>query len=77
MDKLPSNITQFTYDYDNTYKIKFEQVLKQLSAHCFIYNCHKCFNPWNKCYCYCSVCKTYQNYASKYITNKCQPMKMS
>ena len=59
MDKSPSNIIQLIYEYGNTYKTKFDKVLKQLSAHCFIYNCHKCFKPWNKCYCYCSVCKTY------------------
>ena len=40
-------------------KIKFDKVLKQLSAHCFIYNCHKCSKPWNKYYCYCVVCKAY------------------
>ena len=59
MDKLLSNITQHIYEYDPTYKIKFDKVLKQLSAHCFIYNCHKCFKPWSSCCCYCSVCKTY------------------
>ena len=59
MDKLPSNIIQHIYEYDNTCKIKFDKVLKQLSAHCFIYNSHKCFKPWNICYCYCVVCKPY------------------
>ena len=59
MDRLPSNIIQLIYEYDNTYTIKFDKVLKQLSAHCFIYNCHKCFKPWNNCCCYCSVSKTY------------------
>ena len=49
MDKLPSNIIQHTYEYDNTYKIKLDKVLKQMMAHCFIYNCHKCFKPWNNC----------------------------
>ena len=58
MDKLPSNIIQHIYEYDNTYNIKVDKVLKQLSAHCFIYNCHKCFKPWNNCYCYCAICKT-------------------
>ena len=63
MDKLPSNIIQpiyiYIYEHDNTYNIKFDKVLKQLSAHCFIYNCQMCFKPYNKCYCYCVVCKTY------------------
>ena len=39
MGKLHSNIIQHIYDYDNTYKIKFDKVLKQMMAHCFIYNC--------------------------------------
>ena len=59
MDKLPSTIIQHIYEYDNTYKIKFDKVLKQLSAHCFIYRCHICFKECNKCFCYCQVCKTY------------------
>ena len=59
MDKLPSTITQHIYEYDNTYNIKFDNDLKQLSAHCVIYNCHICFKPWNKCYCYCKICRTY------------------
>ena len=33
-------------------------VLKQMMAHCFIYNCQICFKPYNNC-CYCVVCKTY------------------
>ena len=60
MCKLPPNIPQHIDGYNNTYKIKVGKVLKQLFAHCSIYNCHKCFKPWNNCYCYCVVCKTYQ-----------------
>ena len=37
---VPSAIVHHTYLYYNTYKIKLDTVLKQLSAHCFIYNCH-------------------------------------
>ena len=62
MDKLPSTIIQHIYEYDDTCNIKFDKVLKQLSAHCFICNCHKCFKPWNNCYCYCLVCQTYLKY---------------
>ena len=58
MDKLLSNIIQHIYEYDPTYKIKFDKVLTQLIAHCFIYNCRICFKPYNDC-CYCVVCKTY------------------
>ena len=59
MDKLPSNIIQHIYEYDNTYKIKCDKVLKQMMAHCFINNCQICFKPYNNCCCYCAVCKTY------------------
>ena len=59
MDKLHSDIIQLIYEYDNTYKIKFDKVLKQLSAHCFIYSCQFCFKPYTNCCCYCVVCKTY------------------
>ena len=50
------------YEYDSTYKVNFDRLLKQMTAHCFIYNCHKCFKPWNNCYCYCPVCTTYLRY---------------
>ena len=43
MDKLPSTILQHIYEYDNTYKIKFDKVLKQLSDHCFTHNCQSWF----------------------------------
>ena len=59
MDKLPSSIIQHIYEYDNTYKLIFDKVLKQLSAHCFIHNCQICFKPYNNCCYYCTVCKTY------------------
>ena len=65
MDKLPSTITQHSYEYVNTYKIKFDKVLKQLSAHCFIYRCHMCFKEWNNCFCCCQVCKTYLKYCQQ------------
>ena len=39
MDKLTPTIIQHICEYDNTYTIKFDKVLKQLSAHCFIYRC--------------------------------------
>ena len=59
MDKLPSNTIQHMYEYDNTYNIEFDKVLKQLSAHCFIYRCSECFKKWNNCFCYCNICRTY------------------
>ena len=48
MDKLPVGITRTIYEYDNTYNIKFDKVLKQLSDHCFIYRCSECFKPYNR-----------------------------
>ena len=65
MDKLPSNIIQHIYEQDNTYKEKFDKVLKQLTAHCFIYNCRICFKPYNNCCCYCSRCKTYLKFCQQ------------
>ena len=59
MDNLPTTIIQHIYEYESTYKEQFGKVLKQMMAYCFIYNCHKCFKPWNNCYCYCQVCKTH------------------
>ena len=59
MDKLPSNIIQHIFGYDHTYKEKFGKVLKQPTAHIFIYHCRICFKPYNNCYCYCSRCNTY------------------
>ena len=58
MGKLfPDEVIVHIYKYDPTYKTHFDKVLKQLMAHCFIYNYHQCFKPWNNCYCYCKVCK--------------------
>ena len=38
MDELPTTIIQHIYSYDPTYKDKPDKVLKQMMAHCFIYN---------------------------------------
>ena len=59
MDKLPSTIIQHIYEYDHNYREKFDKVLVQLTAHCFIYKCRTCLKPYNNCCCYCAVCKTY------------------
>ena len=59
MDKLLIEVIRRIYSYDNTYKIKFDKVLTQLIAHCFIYNCRVCFKPYNNCCRYCSRCKEY------------------
>ena len=65
MDKLPSNIIQHIFEYDNTYKENSDKVLKQLTAHIFIYHCRICFKPYNNCYCYCSRCKTYLKFGQQ------------
>ena len=65
MDKLPVEVIRRIYEYGSTYKIKFDKVLTQLSAHCFIYNCRICFKPYNNCYCYCSRCKTYLKFCQQ------------
>ena len=67
MDTLRTTIIQHIYEYGNTHQIKFAEVLKQLSAHCFIYNCHKRFKPWSNCYCYSLVCKTYVKYCHRIL----------
>ena len=65
MDNLPVEVIRKIYSYDNTYKIKFDKVLAQLTAHCFSYNCKVCFKPYDNCYCYCSVCKTYLKFCQQ------------
>ena len=70
MDRLPTTIIQHMYEYDSIYKVRFGKVVKQLSAHCFIYNFHKCFKPWNNCYCCCLVCKTYLKYCHQIFYNE-------
>ena len=65
MDKLPIEVIRQIYEYDNTFKIKFDKVLKQLTAHCFIYRCHICFKEWDNCYCYCPNCRTYLKFCQQ------------
>ena len=59
MDNLPIEIVRKIYDYDDTFKIEFDKVLKQLKCYCFIYRCNECLKAYNKCYCYCVACRTY------------------
>ena len=59
---FPDEVIRNIYSHDPTYKEHVGKVLKQMLAHCFIYDCHKCFKQWNNCYCYCKVCKTYLKY---------------
>ena len=59
MDKLPVEAIRKIYEHDHTDEIKFDKVLTQLTAHCFIYRCSECFKEWNKCFCYCKTCRTY------------------
>ena len=59
MDILPIEITRTIYEYDSTFKIVFDKVLRQLRCYCYIYRCSECFKPYNKCFCYCTDCRTY------------------
>ena len=65
MDKLPVEGIRRIYEYGSTSKIKFDKVLKQMMAHCFIYNCRICCKPYNNCCCYCVVCKTYPKFCQQ------------
>ena len=70
MDNLPVGVIRKMHEYDSTYKIRFDKVLKQLSAHRFIYRCRICFNEWGKCFCYCPTCRTYFRFCQQiYYSN--------
>ena len=72
MDKIcPGEVIRHIYKYDPTYKKKHvDKVLKQMMAHCFIYNCHKCFRPWNNLIAIVKCVKLILNTANKYVTMK-------
>ena len=70
MGNLPIEVIRKIYEYDSTYKIKFDKVLKQLSAHCFIYRCRICFNEWDNCFCYCPNCRTYLRFYQQIYYSK-------
>ena len=40
-------------------------VLKQLSAHCFVYRCQIWFKPCNRCSCYCGTCRIYLSFCQQ------------
>ena len=65
MDNLSVEVIRKIYEYDSTYKIKFDKVLTQLTAFCFIYHCRICFKPYNNCCCYRVVCKTYLKFCQQ------------
>ena len=75
MDTLPVEVMREIYEYDNTYNIKFDNVLKQMMAH-FLYTDVVSVKEWDNCYCYCPNCQTYLRFVSKYILPKRVPMKM-
>ena len=75
MGKLPSNIIQHIYEYDLTYKIEFDKVLNQLSAHIFIYRCSECFKEWNNCFVIAKSAEPISDFVIKYITQKIVFMK--
>lgn len=65
MDKLPIEITRKIYEYDNTYRDQFDKTLRHLRCYCLIYRCEICFKPYNKCFCFCKVCKTYLRFCKQ------------
>ena len=65
MAKLPVAVIRRICEYDSTYKIKFDKVWTQLTAHCFVYNCRIYCKPYNNCRCYCVVCKTYLKFCQQ------------
>ena len=65
MNNLPIDIIRNIYEYDNTYRDQFNKTLRQLRVFCFVYRCSECFKPYNKCFCYCNVCKTYLRFCKQ------------
>ena len=65
MNNLPNDIIRNIYEYDNTYRESFDKTLRQLRVFCFVYRCSECFKPYNKCFCYCNVCKTYLRFCKQ------------
>ncbi len=65
MNNLPIDIIRNIYEYDNTFKIEFDKVLRQLRCYSFVYRCSICCKPWNRCCCYCKVCKTYLKFCQQ------------
>ena len=65
MNNLPIDIIRNIYEYDNTYRDQFDKTLRQLRVFCFVYRCSECFKPYNKCFCYCNVCKTYLRFCKQ------------
>ena len=65
MNNLPNDIIRNIYGYDSTYRESFDKTLRQLRVFCFVYRCSECFKPYNKCFCYCNVCKTYLRFCKQ------------
>ena len=70
MDKLPGEVIRKIYEYGSTFKVKFDKVLAQLPAHIFIYRCSECFKPYNRCFCYCKICRTYLRFCHQLYFDK-------
>ena len=70
MNNLPIDIIRNIYEYDNTYREQYDKTLRQLRCHCLIYRCSECFKPYNRCYCYCKVCKTYLKFCQQIYFNE-------
>ena len=69
MDKLPIEVIR---KYMNMIILMQSNliVLKQLTAHCYIWNGSICLKPYNECCCYCIVCKTYLKFCHQIYYDK-------
>ena len=70
MDKLSVEVIRNIYEYDSTFKVKFDKVLTQLSAHIFIYRCSGCCKEWNNCFCSCKFCRTHLRFCHQMYFDK-------
>ncbi len=65
MNNLPIDIIRNIYEYGNTYREQYDKTLRQLRCYCFIYRCNECFKPYNRCFCYCTDCRTYLRFCKQ------------
>jgi hypothetical protein len=65
MNKLPIEIIRNIYLYDSTYRDEFERSLVRIKVDFYLYKCPDCYKKWQKCSCYCPVCKTYKRFCQQ------------
>ena len=77
MDKLPSHIIQHIYEYDSTYRTKFDKVLKQMMAHFLYTDVVSVLKSGTTVIATAQMVEPIWNYANRSITLLIVPMKMS